>query len=134
MDRSFEVIQRELAFTGLLDFGSGVKAILINGMVTISGDCVEPLKHMSTMSPFAPNPFNASTTVTLYADEESSGAHAVVEVLNVQGQRVRVLFDGTLTAGAHTLRFDGDELPSGMYFARLRIGRMHQTRTVRLLK
>jgi hypothetical protein len=134
LDTSFEVIQRELAFSGPADFGPDVKVMFINGALTISGDCIEPLKTMISLSGFAPNPFNASTTVTLRADEESSGEHAVVEVLNMQGQRVQVLFDGTLTAGTHTLRFDGGDLPSGMYFARLRIGRMSQTRSVRLVK
>ena len=68
-----------------------------------------------------PNPFNPSTTVDFSLSHDG---HAVVEVLNLKGERVAVLMDAALTAGEHEARWDGRdatgrEAPSGVYLARL---------------
>jgi hypothetical protein len=134
MDRSFEVVQRQLGFTGLADFGPDVRVMFIDGGVTISGDCVEPLKVYFSMRPFAPNPFNASTTAEMYVFREGAGRHLLLEVLDMRGRRVALLFDGALTAGVHTFRFDAGYLPSGSYVARLSDGPWYQSSIIHLVK
>jgi hypothetical protein len=85
------------------------------------------------LEPNHPNPFNPETTIRFQLAQAGS---ARLEVFNLAGQRVRVLQDGDLPAGTHSLRFDarndaGRELGSGLYFYRLSAG--GQSRTERML-
>ena len=45
-----------------------------------------------------------------------------LRVYNVAGQLVETVVDGTLSAGEHSARFAAKSLPSGMYFAQLKLG------------
>jgi hypothetical protein len=62
-----------------------------------------------------PNPFNPSTTVTVAM---SRRGQLEVKVFDVLGRQVRVLENGTRGAGTHKILFDGEGLPSGIYFVR----------------
>jgi hypothetical protein len=66
-----------------------------------------------------PNPFNATTTLS-YALPEAS--HVSMKVYDSQGRLLARLVNGTRSAGHHTLTFDALELPSGIYFLRLKCG------------
>jgi len=78
-----------------------------------------------------PNPFNPSTTVR-YAISHSG--FVVIEVYNVAGQRIGVLFDGEQKAGHHEVRFDGSRLASGVYLCRMRADEFTQTRKLLLIR
>ncbi len=69
-----------------------------------------------------PNPCNPVTTVVL---EVSTRTRLCVEVVNLLGQTVCVLVDGSLDPGTHRLKWEGttDErtpAPSGLYLIRVR--------------
>lgn len=67
-----------------------------------------------------PNPFNPTTRIefVLPADGPAS-----LKVYNVAGQEASTLFEGKgLGARLYQLIFDGSQLPSGVYFYRLRFG------------
>ncbi len=83
-----------------------------------------------------PNPFNPSTTIVY-----SIPAHgpANLEIFNTQGQKVRVLVDGSLTAGNHSTVWNGRDdngktVSSGVYIARLKIEGKVESRRMTLLK
>ncbi|MFA7330183.1 MAG: FlgD immunoglobulin-like domain containing protein [Candidatus Delongbacteria bacterium] len=85
------------------------------------------------LEPNRPNPFNPETTLRFTL---AQAGPVRLEIFNLAGQRVRVLQNGELPAGAHSLRFDardesGRELGSGLYFQRLSAG--GQSRTGRML-
>ena len=63
-----------------------------------------------------PNPFNPETTIRF---EVRAAQQVHLAVYNALGQRVRVLVDGRVEAGAHEARFEAYGLPSGTYFSRL---------------
>lgn len=74
------------------------------------------------LGPATPNPFNPSTSFALTLPGE---ARVTVDVMDVRGRLVHTLHDGFLSAGDHTLRWDGVmenglPAPSGIYFARAR--------------
>jgi hypothetical protein len=56
-----------------------------------------------------------------------------VDLWNTQGQKVAILFSGTLTKGKHTISLSGktDILPAGMYL--LKMQTKNETRCVKVL-
>jgi hypothetical protein len=84
-----------------------------------------------------PNPFNPTTRIAYRLPE---AGNATLRVYNLQGERVRTLIDGPVSAGAGEVTWDGrgdDGQPaaSGTYFYELRVGdRLVQSRKMQLLK
>ena len=78
-----------------------------------------------------PNPFNPETTIR-YALPQSGKVR--LAVYDLFGHEVAVLVDGSRPAGYHTVRFDGDDAPSGSYVYRLRVGEKVIARTMTLVK
>jgi len=63
-----------------------------------------------------PHPVVSSSTVGISVEETSP---VTVELYNLLGQRVRTLYDGTLTSGrVLNVEIDATQLPSGTYFVR----------------
>jgi plastocyanin len=63
-----------------------------------------------------PNPFNSQTVIRFITPTQGT---VRISVLDVLGQTVRRVFAGQVSAGEHTVRFNADGLPSGLYFYRL---------------
>jgi len=78
-----------------------------------------------------PNPFNPSTEFG-YRIVESGLVRLTVH--NLLGQEVAVLVNEMKQPGAYTARFDGSQLPSGVYFARLEAGGRSLVRKMSLLR
>lgn len=62
-----------------------------------------------------------------------------MEIFDVAGRSVKILHNGQFTAGQHELRWDtqderGLDLPSGLYFVRVRVGEANQVRKIVLLQ
>ncbi|MCE5252080.1 T9SS type A sorting domain-containing protein [bacterium] len=71
-----------------------------------------------------PNPFNPSTTIEFTLPEAGL---TKLSVYNIAGQKVRGLVSGNMTAGNHTVVWDGRDdsgapVSAGIYFARLTCG------------
>lgn len=78
-----------------------------------------------------PNPFNPSTTIR-YA--LPSRAHTSLSVYNTLGQQVAILVDENQEPGYHDVRFDGNDLASGVYFYRLQAGTYVETKKLLLVR
>jgi hypothetical protein len=78
-----------------------------------------------------PNPFNPSTTISFILRKKS---HVSLKIYNVVGQEVATLLDGTKTSGSYFIRFDGSNLPSGVYLYRLIADNLSQTHKMILIK
>jgi hypothetical protein len=93
-----------------------------------------PLKPLPTQfalyTPY-PNPFNASTEIRY---DLPKGAHVSLHVFDLLGREVAVLKNGFVEAGTHRLTFDGSNLATGIYFARLEANQFVQTRKLLLVK
>ena len=77
-----------------------------------------------------PNPFAGSTRLALSLP---TAAHALVEVFEISGRRVRTLSNGPMPAGSHSLQWDGHDsrgamAPSGVYLFRATVGSRTTTR------
>jgi photosystem II stability/assembly factor-like uncharacterized protein len=69
--------------------------------------------------PNYPNPFNVSTTFRFYMPEKRS---VNLTVYNMLGQQVCVLSDDYRDRGFHTIIWEAGDLPTGVYFFRLKSG------------
>ncbi|NQT23906.1 aryl-sulfate sulfotransferase [candidate division KSB1 bacterium] len=73
------------------------------------------------LNPNYPNPFNPDTYITYEIPESGS---VQLTVYDITGREVRILFDGTQSAGNHEAHWDGRDasgrvMPSGIYISRL---------------
>ncbi|MDZ7371344.1 MAG: T9SS type A sorting domain-containing protein, partial [candidate division KSB1 bacterium] len=78
-----------------------------------------------------PNPFNPTTTLSFSLPVDDKVKLAVYDIL---GREVRVLVDGKLTAGVYRYEFDAADLPSGVYFYRLKTANHTLTNKMMLIK
>lgn len=78
-----------------------------------------------------PNPFNPSTTINFNLPRPTE---VTLEVFNNLGQKVTTLVNGRLNAGDHEVKFEGNNLSSGIYFYRLTTDNFSQKRKMVLLK
>jgi len=78
-----------------------------------------------------PNPFNPVTSINYYickADDVD------LKVFNILGEEVSVLVNKYLTQGKYSVSFDASEIPSGVYFYRLRINNVSLVKRMIVLK
>lgn len=83
-----------------------------------------------------PNPFNPSTTINYSLAEE---AKVVIEIFNVNGQRIKKLIDENKEPGDHKVVWNatnnnGSKVASGVYFYRIKAGNFVQTKKMNVLK
>lgn len=78
-----------------------------------------------------PNPFNPSTMVEYGLPERSL---VELNVYNILGKKVASLVNSVQDAGMHRLRFDGTNLPSGVYIYSLKTGSGVIARKMLLMK
>jgi len=99
----------------------------------VGADDIERL----TMRQNAPNPFNPITKIAFTVPEDAGSV--TLTVYNVSGRVVRRLVDEPLSAGPHSVVWNGRDdagknLASGIYFARLTAGGESLLKKMTLLK
>ncbi len=78
-----------------------------------------------------PNPFSRSSTIRY---ELSGPGQVALKVYDLNGRLVKVLVNEEKAAGPHSICWDGEGLPSGLYFLNLRVGEKSHTQKVTLLR
>jgi hypothetical protein len=88
-----------------------------------------------------PNPFNPRTTISfdIPGETQASAVQARLAVFDLRGRLVRVLVEKDLRPGRYSVVWDGREanggqVPSGIYFYRLKAGTFAETRKMLLMK
>jgi hypothetical protein len=88
-----------------------------------------PLQY--TLGQNYPNPFNPTTNLE-YAISELG--FVSLKIYDMLGKEVKILVNETKTAGKYTVSFDGSNLPSGIYFYKIKAGDFNQVKRMTLLK
>ncbi len=86
-----------------------------------------------------PNPFNQSTLIQVEIPSSADEMHLEIEIFNGLGRKVRTLASENVNPGQRVYRWngrddDGDELATGIYFYRCRLGGIEESRKMLLLK
>ena len=104
----------------------------LDGMTVVMGDLEAYLAPTEfALSSAYPNPFNPTTTMDLSLNE---AGHVNVMVYNVLGQVVSTLVNNYMDAGYHSITWDANNMPSGMYLVRVQAGNNVETQKLMLLK
>ncbi len=103
----------------------------------VSADDPTVTPAVAQLSQNYPNPFNPSTTIAYNLQEAGKVS---IEIFNTKGQNIRTLINENVTAGDHTVEWNGKDnngnsVASGIYFYKMRSdGRYTSTKKMILLK
>ncbi|MCH8285652.1 T9SS type A sorting domain-containing protein [candidate division KSB1 bacterium] len=78
-----------------------------------------------------PNPFNPETVIRFALPVSG---HVKIDVFDLTGKKVALLIDNPVPAGEHSVRFNGDNFASGIYFYRIRAAGFTGTKKMLLVK
>ena len=79
----------------------------------------------------APNPFNASTTISYRLPDPG---HVSLRLYDLLGRERSILIDEQQASGLHRFTFEAGPLHSGIYIYRLTAGRFSQTKKLTILR
>jgi len=83
------------------------------------------------LQPAYPNPFNSTTTIKYNLPYQSNMS---LKVYNTKGQQITTLFEGHEQPGIHTTTLTANNLPTGLYFLRLKASDQVFTQKVMLIR
>ncbi|WP_456408615.1 DUF5689 domain-containing protein [Caldithrix abyssi] len=113
----------------------------LSGLTGIESPGQAIVPQRISLQPAFPNPFNPSTTLSVEIPAKIAGKETVyLEIYNVLGQKVATLINGQkLTAGRHQFKWqatadNGLQVPTGIYFAVLKVSNKIWTQKLILLK
>ena len=78
-----------------------------------------------------PNPFNPTTTISYSIPKRGL---VQLKVYDILGKEVATLVNEEKPAGKYSVKFNGSNLPSGVYFYTLRVNNLVQSRKMILLR
>jgi gluconolactonase len=78
-----------------------------------------------------PNPFNPATTITF---DLSESQNVKLKIFDILGNETCTLLNDYLSAGKHTIKFNADTLPSGIYLYQIEAGSFVQSKKMILLR
>ncbi len=117
-----------------LGTGNGIELVSLSNSVTSVPEGTKPSEF--TLQQNYPNPFNPSTTISFFMPQTKN---VVLAVYDVNGREIRMLINGSQTAGNHAVRWDGSDnrglsVSSGVYFYHMRAGDVVQSRKMLLVR
>lgn len=97
------------------------------GIQTISAEVPEKFKLFQNY----PNPFNPVTRIRF---EIVSFEFTSLKIFDIKGREIHTILNERLRPGTYEASFDGNELPGGVYFYRIKTGNYIETKKMMLVK
>ncbi|SVD03352.1 uncharacterized protein METZ01_LOCUS356206, partial [marine metagenome] len=91
----------------------------------------KPIPNKYALRQAYPNPFNPVTTLSFALPIETEVS---LKVYNLQGREVISLVDQNMEAGYHSVVWNADNYPSGVYFVKMVTGKYLSTQKLMLVK
>lgn len=112
--------QHELTETAQLEL-AGMKGQSLFKSLFYIEESLDRIPASISLYPNHPNPFNPETRISFALPEEMRFS---LRIYNIFGEQVARLYDGNMTAGAHSVTWDGRNhsgrpVTSGLYLYRL---------------
>ncbi|HSD62293.1 MAG TPA: T9SS type A sorting domain-containing protein, partial [Ignavibacteriaceae bacterium] len=119
-------------FTGWAVGDSGTILRTTNGGVTfIEEEKIDELPSKFLLSQNYPNPFNNSSVIRFSIPKPSQ---VTLKIFNTLGEEIETLVNEEKPAGTYELTWNIVNLPSGVYFYRIKAGDFIQTKKMVLMK
>ena len=106
-------------------------AKILTDIVTSVKSSSEDIPKSFTLNQNYPNPFNPSTKISFQIPQNE---YTTLKVYDVLGNEVATLLNEEKPAGSYSVKFDGSNLSSGIYFYKLTAGSFVETKKMILLK
>ncbi|RMD88646.1 MAG: T9SS C-terminal target domain-containing protein [Calditrichaeota bacterium] len=100
-------------------------------VTSVSRSPVNTIPEAYALEQNYPNPFNPATTIRFALPERS---HVILKLYDLLGREVTTLVDEKLPPGEYGVVFEAQDLPSGVYFYRIKAEGFVKTRKLTLLK
>jgi hypothetical protein len=120
-----------LGYNSKEEFQTGWWAFLDKNYLGISSVEEENLQKEFSLSQNYPNPFNPTTEIGY---QISAFGKVQLKIFNVLGEEAATLVNEEKTSGTYKVKFDGNNLSSGIYFYTLKVGSFLQTKKMILMK
>jgi hypothetical protein len=78
-----------------------------------------------------PNPFNPATNIRY---QIANNSFVVLRVYDILGKEIATLVNDKLSAGTYEVKFDGSNLPSGIYFYKLETENFKEIKRMMMIK
>jgi len=91
----------------------------------------EPQISVFTLYQNYPNPFNSSTIISF---ELKSKQRIELNVYNLLGKKVTELSNSEYEAGIHTIKWNAEGVPSGIYFIQFKCGEQNEIKKLLLIR
>jgi hypothetical protein len=133
-DEAFTVIVGDYVFEGFEWTGLGT-VVNFNDVALLTG-VEDRVPHKTVLHQNYPNPFNPVTNIAYEVAEHQA---VTLTIFNTKGELVRMLKNTRQSPGRYSATWDGrndggQQVASGVYFYRLKVGAFTQTRKMVLLK
>lgn len=104
--------------------------LLVSEVQTVTGSTIIIPTEFILHSAY-PNPFNPITNISFGLPMDTQ---VTLNIYNVEGRKVTTLTEGIRTAGNHTIEWNAESYPSGVYFVKLDAGEFTQKQKLMLIK
>jgi len=109
----------------------GLKGLALNGILSLLDKDEIELPEKFSLDQNYPNPFNPETTISFSIPFKT---FVRIELFNPLGSLVKTLLKKELPAGKHKIRFDGENLATGIYIYKVSIPGYSLSKKCLLLK
>jgi beta-glucanase (GH16 family) len=120
------------------DIGSSSEDVFFDNIFLSKGVWRNPVVNRETHAPGefklfqnTPNPFNPSTIITYELPEES---YIRLEIYDMNGRLVDTLLETDQSVGIHSVRWDGNNVASGIYFYKISTRKLSQVKRMILIR
>jgi len=110
----------------------------VSNFIILTGDSPTSVKNQAKVLPDRftlkqnyPNPFNPTTIIEFSVPQKTT---VKLTVYNILGKKIVELADGNYNAGTYSIKFDGQDLSSGVYFYELNTGIFREVKKMQLIK
>ncbi|MEW6507331.1 MAG: N-acetylmuramoyl-L-alanine amidase [Bacteroidota bacterium] len=112
-------------------FGAPLSVSYQNGSVLTSVYSIVSVPKEYSLIQNYPNPFNPTTTISYSIPQPE---FVSLKVFDLLGREVATLVNEAKSPGNYKVKFDGSNLPSGVYLYRMQAGKFSESRKLMLLK
>jgi hypothetical protein len=109
-----------------LGTGTGIELLEIEqtSSSSVANQDNRPVQYYE-LSQNYPNPFNPSTMIKFNMQKTGN---AVIKIYDMSGREIETILNGQVAAGYHEVRWNANNLSSGVYFYRMQAGKFTETK------